>query len=123
MAENPVIRKFGEASGAGRPAPSADELNALYAQPAYAGPRGSSRYMTLDDVVQRTGAMLGVLLLAGGASWALTPHGVPAGLLIVSLMGALGVGLYISFTMKANAALCLLYSALEGTLLGAISRA
>ena len=123
MAENPVIRKFGEASRAGATTPSAGELNSLYAQPAYDGPRGSSRYMTLDDVVQRTGAMLAVLLLAGGASWVLTPHGAPVGLLVVSLMGGLGLGLYISFTMKANAALCLLYSAFEGVLLGAISRA
>ena len=67
MAENPVIRKFGEASGAGS-TPTPVDLQKMYDQPAYAGPRGGSRYMTLDDVVQRTAAMLGVLLVAGGAS-------------------------------------------------------
>jgi len=121
MAENPVIRKFGEASRAGTP--SAGDLQAMYDEPAYAGPRGASRYMTLDDVVQRTGAMLGVLLLAGGASWILTPNGVPTPLLLVSVMGGLGLGFYMAFTMKANATLCLLYSAFEGVFLGAISRA
>jgi uncharacterized YccA/Bax inhibitor family protein len=124
MAENPVIKKFGALSGADRgTAPSAGELQGLYEQPAYTGPRGAQRYMTLDDVVQRTGAMLAMLLLAGGLSWALTPHGVSTPLLIVSLMGGLGVGLFIAFTQKANAALCLTYSAFEGVLLGAISRA
>jgi len=124
MAENPVIKKFGAASGANRPTRdlSANDLNAMFNQPAYAGPRPGQRYMTLDDVVQRTGAMLAVLLLAGGVSWVLTPEHASAPLLIVSLMGALGVGLYMAFTQKANAALCLLYSAFEGVLLGAISK-
>jgi uncharacterized YccA/Bax inhibitor family protein len=37
-------------------------------------------------------------------------------------MGSLGIGLYMSFTMKANAALCITYSVFEGVLLGAISK-
>ncbi len=123
MAENPVIRKFGSASGV-NPAvtPSAGDLQDMYSRPAYAGPRPGQRYMTLDDVVQRTGAMLVVLLAAGALSWVLTPASVQIPVLIVALMGSLGVGLYMSFTMKANATLCLTYSALVGVLLGAISR-
>lgn len=123
MAENPVIRKFGAATGAKNvQTPSAVDLQKLYDEPAYAGPRPGQRFMTLDDVVQRTGAMLLVLLAAGAASWVLTPDHASAPLLIVALMGSLGIGLYMSFTMKANAALCLLYSAFEGVLLGAISK-
>jgi uncharacterized YccA/Bax inhibitor family protein len=123
MAENPVIRKFGAATGANNvQTPSAVDLQKLYDEPAYAGPRPGQRFMTLDDVVQRTGAMLLVLLAAGAASWVLTPDHASAPLLIVALMGSLGIGLYMSFTMKANAALCLLYSAFEGVLLGAISK-
>jgi len=34
--------------------------------------------MTLDDVIVRTGAMLAVLLLAGAATWVLTPRVRPA---------------------------------------------
>ncbi len=123
MAENPVIRRFGAAArGTGAASPSAVDLQKMYDQPAYTGPRPAQRFMTLDDVVQRTGAMLLVLLAAGAVSWTLTPeHGAP-GLLIVALMGSLGIGLYMSFTLKANAALCLLYSVFEGVLLGAISK-
>ncbi len=123
MAENPIIKKFGSASGANRVVtPSAGDLQGMYERPAYAGPRPGQRYMTLDDVVQRTGAMLLVLLAAGTVSWVLTPDRVELPLLLVALLGSLGLGLYISFTMKANAALCLTYSVFEGVLLGAISK-
>lgn len=123
MAENPVIRKFGAATGANNVrTPSAVDLQKIYEQPAYAGPRPAKRFMTLDDVVQRTGAMLLVILAAGAVSWALTPSGASAPVLIVGLMGGLGLGLYIAFSGKANAPLCITYSVFEGMLLGAISK-
>jgi uncharacterized YccA/Bax inhibitor family protein len=125
MAQNPVINKFGQAAGANRPGvptPSAGDLQNMYNQPAYAGPTGSGRYMTLDDVVQRTGAMLGVVLVAGGISWAVTPDHLALPVLIISAMAGLVLGLYMSFTMKVNAASALVYSAFEGAFLGAISR-
>jgi uncharacterized YccA/Bax inhibitor family protein len=121
MAENPVIRNFGKASGA-IPTPSAVDLQKMYEQPAYAGPTAGKRYMTLDDVVQRTGAMLFVLLAAGAVSWTMTTDKLSAPVLIISLMGGLGLGLYMAFKMVANAPLCLLYSVFQGVLLGAISR-
>ena len=121
MAENPVIRKFGAASNV--QTPSAVDLQKLYDEPAYTGPRPAQRFMTLDDVVQRTGAMLLVLLAAGAVTWVAVPTTAFAPVLIIGLMGGLGLGLYMSFTMKANAALCLLYSVCEGALLGAISKA
>ncbi len=124
MAQNPVINRFGQASGGGNrlPTPSAGDLQSMFNQPAYAGPTGSGRYMTLDDVVQRTGAMLGVLLVAGGAAWALTPDRLALPVLLISLMGGLALGLYMSFSMKVNAANALVYSAFEGVLLGTISK-
>ncbi len=64
MAQNPVISRFGRASG-GENTPSAGDLQVMFDKPAYTGPRQSARYMTLDDVVVRTGAMLGTILLAG----------------------------------------------------------
>jgi uncharacterized YccA/Bax inhibitor family protein len=120
MAENPVIRNFGKATGA---TPSAVDLQKMYDQPAYAGPRAGQRYLTLDDVVQRTGAMLFVLLAAGTVSWVALPTHLTAPVLIVSLMGGLGLGLYMAFKQVANAPLALLYSAFQGVLLGGISRA
>jgi uncharacterized YccA/Bax inhibitor family protein len=125
MAENPVIRKFGAASGGGAnpPTPSAGELQTLYEAPAYHGPRAGQRYMTLDDVVQRTGAMLAVLFTAGAFAWIAVPDRLATQALIVGAIGGVGLGVYISWTMRANAALCLLYSAFEGVLLGAVSKA
>jgi uncharacterized YccA/Bax inhibitor family protein len=121
MAENPVIRKFGEVSGAGA-TPSAVDLQKMYDQPAYTGPRPTTRYMTLDDVVQRTGAMLAVLLAAATATWVLTPEKSSGAIIFLPFLVGFGLAMYMSFTMKANAVLCLTYAALEGIVLGAISR-
>ena len=122
MAENPVIRRFGAASGANAPTPSAVDLQKIFDEPAYAGPRPGQRYMTLDDVVQRTGAMLLVILAAGAVSWTLTSDTASAPLLIIALMGSLGLGLFMAFSGRANAPLCITYSVFEGVLLGAISK-
>jgi uncharacterized YccA/Bax inhibitor family protein len=121
MAENPVIRNFSKMTNSVA-TPSAGELDSMYDAPAYTGPRTAKRYMTLDDVVVRTGAMLAVLLATGAVSWSLTKTTSAAPILIVAAMGAVGIGLYMSFKMVANAPLALLYAGFEGALLGAISR-
>src|SRR3954453_13880361 len=93
----------------------------MFDKPAYTGPRPNDRYMTLDDVVQRTAAMLGTILLAGaGAGFAL-PDRLFTPALISSLMGGLGLALYLSFPQRVNAVAAIVYSAFEGVLLGAIS--
>jgi uncharacterized YccA/Bax inhibitor family protein len=121
---NPVINQFGRAAGGGgERTPTAVDLQKMYDQPAYAGPRPVVRYMTLDDVVQRTAAMLGTILLTGAITWVAVPERHYTAALIIGLVGGLGIGLYMSFTMKANAVLALAYSAFEGVLLGAISHA
>jgi uncharacterized YccA/Bax inhibitor family protein len=154
VATNPVLSKFtkpvppdrtGPATGtATQPRADNGQLEQMYNQPSYGGPttpptdnngRGGwgggggggaapSRYMTLDDVVQRTGLMLAVLFAAGAVAWQLAPNqSAFTPLIIIGAMGGLGLGLYMSFTMKANAVTSLLYAAFEGMLLGAISRA
>ncbi|MEP6852797.1 MAG: Bax inhibitor-1/YccA family protein [bacterium] len=128
------------------PAPSPEQLQNWYNQPSYTQPgyapptpptgpaRGGwgggggsgapSRYMTLDDVVVRTGAMLAVIFAAGALTWSLGPTGRGAGGLIgIGLIGGLALGLYMAFTMKANAVTALVYAAFEGLLLGGVSRA
>jgi uncharacterized YccA/Bax inhibitor family protein len=120
---NPVINKFGQASGGGNNAPSAADLQGLFDKPAYTGPRAPARYMTLDDVVQRTAAMLGTILLAGTITWVALPDRLYTPVLIISMMAGLGLGLFMAFTMRVNAATALIYSAAEGVLLGAISHA
>lgn len=138
----------GQPSTTVRPAPPADQLQNMYDQPTYQPQRGyggpgtpppvggggwgggnggsgaPTRYMTLDDVVVRTGAMLAVIFVTGAITWALGPASSSAGGLIgVGLIGGLGLGLYMSFTMRANAFTALGYSAFEGLLLGGVSRA
>jgi len=120
---NPVINQFGRAAGGNNNNPSPAYLEDMFAKPAYSGPRTPTRYMTLDDVVQRTGAMLGTILLAGAITWVALPTRLYAPVLIVSLMAGLGLGLYMSFTMRVNAVTALVYSVAEGVLLGAISHA
>jgi uncharacterized YccA/Bax inhibitor family protein len=121
---NPVINQFGRAAGGGgNNVPSAVELQKMYDQPAYAGPRAPVRYMTLDDVVLRTGAMLGTILLAGGITWFALPANLYTPVLLISMMAGLGLGLFMAFTMRVNAASALVYAAAQGVLLGAISHA
>jgi len=68
---NPVINQFGRSAGGG--VPSAGDLQGMFDKPAYTGPRPTDRYMTLDDVVQRTAAMLGTILVAGAIAWVAVP--------------------------------------------------
>jgi uncharacterized YccA/Bax inhibitor family protein len=119
---NPVINQFGRAAG-GRGEPSAVDLQKMYDQPAYTGPRPAVRYMTLDDVVVRLAAMLGTILVAGGITWVVLPERLYAPVLITAMLAGVGLGLFMSFTMRVNAATALIYSAAEGVLLGAISHA
>jgi uncharacterized YccA/Bax inhibitor family protein len=124
MAQNPVIARFGRTSGVTGPigTPSGYDLQKMYDAPAYTGPRPAVRYLTLDDVVQRTAAMLAVLLATGAVAWAATSSTNVGPLVLLGVLGGAGIGLYMAFTGKANAITALLYSAFEGLALGAISR-
>jgi uncharacterized YccA/Bax inhibitor family protein len=122
MPQNPVLNKFGQVA---RPVPRdvpAGELETMFQQPAYTGPRTSTRYMTLDDVVQRTGAMLLTVLIAGGIAWAVVPDHAAGAVLTVGGLAGFGLAMYMSFTARVSAGLALTYAALEGAALGTISR-
>jgi uncharacterized YccA/Bax inhibitor family protein len=120
---NPVINRFGQAGGGNANTPSSGELQTMFDKPAYAGTLPNEGYMTLDGVVQRTGAMLGTILVAGAVAWVALPDRLFLPALIISAVGGLALGLYMSFTMKVNAVSALIYSVFEGVLLGAISHA
>jgi uncharacterized YccA/Bax inhibitor family protein len=87
------------------------------------------RPMTVDDVVMKAGASIGVALIAGiiAAVWGhsqIEPGvsmGPLFGVLIVSLLVGFGLSLYIALKQKASAALTLTYSAVEGVFLGIIT--
>ncbi len=85
--------------------------------------------MTIDTVVQKTGATLLVLVLTAGATWFLTgditnPNTV-ASLYTLSLVGALGgfvLAMVNSFKRVVSPGLVLAYAALEGVFIGALSK-
>jgi uncharacterized YccA/Bax inhibitor family protein len=113
---NPVLSRW---SGQGQRyatfnTPSPDALQDMYDRPAYAPPR----YMTLDDVVMKTAACLGVLTATGVVAYA-TRLG---GLAILGALVGFVLALVISFRQSTSPALILTYSACEGLFLGGISR-
>ena len=132
MASNPVLRGFERtgrpgAGGNGRvmpPPPSADQMNEWYTQPAYGEAptrRAPSRYLTLDDVITRTVLLIATMLVAAGVAWFVIPDSAVGGIAAIGILGALGLGLYMGFSGRANAGTTLTYAALEGLALGAIS--
>ena len=116
---NPALNRFRNASVT---TPTAGEIQQMYNQPAYLRQTGPARYMTLDDVVVRLGAMLATILATGTVAWSLTNTRTASPLLFLGVFGGLALALYITFTMRANAVTSLLYAGLEGLALGSISR-
>ena len=139
MASNPVLRGFERtgrpgvsgAGGQGRvvpPPPSAQQLNEWYDQPAFGqaglgvpAPPAPSRYLTLDDVVTRTMVLLATVLATAAVAW-FSPASLRGLFVIVGVLGGLGLGLYMGFSGRANAATATAYAALEGLALGGISK-
>ncbi len=131
MASNPVLRGFEKTGRPGQggnavvpPPPSAAQLNEWYAAPSAGqppAPQAPSRYLTLDDVITRTVTLLATVLVAAGIAWFVVPDSAAVGVTAIGFIGALGLGLFISFTGKANAVNTVLYAALEGLALGSIS--
>lgn len=116
---NPAFRDLGQRgrSYGTAPSPSPYGLQDPYsAPPSYAPP--TADVMTLDDVVIRSFASLGVLVVTGALAWAAN---VGFGVAIVALLIGVGISFYMSFKGKANAPLALGYAAAYGVAVGVIS--
>ncbi len=92
---------------------------APYGQSPYA--HTPTRYMTMDDVVQKTGLSFLVTVLSAAVTWALLPQELALGLVLPAVLVALVLGLVIAFKQVANPAATLSYGAIYGVALGAIS--
>lgn len=117
QSRNPVLGKrgtFSRGGHAGFDVPTDRQLHEMYSAPAYSPPRP----MTIDDVVLRTAATLGTLVVAAGAAWWLN---FPVGIAILALFVGLGLALFISFKHRPSPPLVLLYAVAEGVVLGTIS--
>jgi uncharacterized YccA/Bax inhibitor family protein len=107
QSSNPV---FGNAPTLARPAPSVAQLEDIYRTP---------RALTMDDVVMKTGLLLGIVVLTGAGAWvADVGPGLAMGAGIVGLVLAL-VNI---FKKQVSPGLVVAYAVCEGVFLGAISR-
>jgi uncharacterized YccA/Bax inhibitor family protein len=80
----------------------------------------TTQYMTMDDVVTKTGISLLVTVAGAAFAWAL-PGTTALALALPAVLVAFVLGLVIAFKQIANPAATLAYGALYGVALGAIS--
>lgn len=124
---NPAFRGLGGAGGGQQYASwgAAPQYGAPTQDP-YAAPSPyaatTTRYMTMDDVVTKTGLSFLVTVLAAAVTWAM-PGDAAWGLAIPAVLVAFVLGLVIAFKQIANPFATLAYGALYGVALGAISEA
>jgi uncharacterized YccA/Bax inhibitor family protein len=114
--------QYGGAPQYGAPQYGAPAPQDQYSAPSPYGTTAATRYMTMDDVVTKTGLSFLVTVLAAAAVWAM-PGNAAWGLALPAVLIAFVLGLVISFKQIANAAATLAYGALYGVALGAISEA
>ncbi len=100
----------------------ADPLESMYQRPA-AGPV-QSRRMTLDDVVAKTLALFGLVIVTGAISWfvAAEDQSVGMGLWLTGMIVGVILGFVIAFKKTISVPLIVTYAVVEGLFLGAVSQ-
>jgi len=106
-----------------------DSLNSQQLQDLYNQPAAGSvqmRRVTLDDVVMKTLGLFSIVVLVAAVTWMVVAdparQGLSLPLLLGGMFGGLAVGLVIAFKKTISVPLIVLYSVLEGVLVGAISQ-
>lgn len=136
MANNPVFDRIDRESAVGyagfrgervgaytQPTSSTtDRLEAVYAEPA-ASPVQTGR-VSLDDVIMKCAALFGILVVVGAGAWQLTTYNPALGsvLMLGGIVVTLVLGFVISLGKTIRVPLILAYAALEGIVLGALSK-
>ncbi len=99
-------------SGAGAPpTPTPEQLSGLYRAPSG---------MTVDDVVMHTMGLFAIAAVTGMAGWAIAPAAPAVG--FVAMFAALALSFVISFSQRLKPSLIVIFAALEGLFVGAVSR-
>jgi uncharacterized YccA/Bax inhibitor family protein len=101
------------------PAPSGYSSTPTYQSPVSTG---VSDRMTIDDVVVRTVALLGVTGIAAAFAWILVPDAIRLQVWIGAALIGLVLGLIISFKRITNPPLLFTYAVVEGVFVGVVSR-
>jgi uncharacterized YccA/Bax inhibitor family protein len=117
QSSNPAFRNMEQVIGAQQQAaPSAEYLDQMYNQPSYTAPP-RERFLTIDDVVAKTAAILVLAVVAGFATAWFEAYYLAIPAAIVGLV----LSLVIIFKRAISPPLIIGYAIAEGILLGAIS--
>ena len=100
---------------------TAQQLQELYNQPA-AGPVDTRR-VTMDDVIMKTLGLFAIVLVTAAVGWTVADANPALGsaLWLGGMIGTLVLGLVIAFKKTLSVPLILLYAAVEGLFMGAVS--
>ncbi|SCX38562.1 Uncharacterized membrane protein, YccA/Bax inhibitor family [Klenkia marina] len=82
-----------------------------------------AQYLTMDDVVTKTGLTFLVTVLTAAVTWVMVPQDVAFGLALPLVLVGFVLGMVITFKQIANPGATLAYAAIQGVFLGAISEA
>ena len=107
----PTLQRGGAASGVGGGYPSPQDVTEIYNTP---------QRLTMDDVVVKTGILLGIVVVTGAIAWVLNAG---PGLVAAAGIGGFVLAMVNIFKRQISPPLILAYAALEGVFLGAISHA
>ena len=114
---NPAFKNMEKVIGAQQQAaPSAEYLDQMYSQPAYAAP-ARERFLTVDDVVTKTAVILVMAVIAGFATAYFEAYYLALPAAIIGFV----ISLVVIFKRKISPPLIIAYAIFEGVFLGAIT--
>ena len=111
QSNNPVFARSAPLIESLRNGPSAQDVANIY---------GAPQRLTVDDIMVKTGLLLGLLVLTGGAAWALN---VGFTVVIVAALVGFGLAMVNIFKRQVSPPLVLAYAAVQGVAVGGISSA
>ena len=104
-----LARSLSPGVGFHSPAPTADDVAAMYATP---------QRMTMDDVIMKTGMLLAIVVGVGAASWYLQ---VDLGFAMIAGLVGFVLAMVNIFKKQVSPALVMAYAAAQGVFLGVVS--
>ena len=111
QSNNPVFARSAPLIESMRGAPSAEDVAAVY---------GAPQRLTVDDIMVKTGMLLGLLVTTGAATWAL---GVGFGVVALAALVGFALAMVNIFKREVSPPLVLAYAAVQGVAVGGISAA
>ncbi|MGY4721533.1 Bax inhibitor-1/YccA family protein [Naumannella cuiyingiana] len=117
---NPVLSRS-DAWSSGGYAPADSQYGQQFGGQPQQSPR-SGGVMTLDDVITKTGVMLGIVILTAAASFMLLPVSLGLPVAIVAALGTFIITIVVAARRTVPVPLAILFAVLEGAFVGLFSR-